>query len=123
MNSSDTLTSTEFSGQDFTAKDFRTWGGTVIAMRKLEMEGDFESQTQGKKNIVEAMKATAEQLGNTPSFCRKCYVHPGVLDAYLDHSLFGFLRQYHDRERKEVRDGLKSKETRVLAFLHQLSAD
>jgi DNA topoisomerase-1 len=113
----------EISGQGFTAKDFRTWGGTVIAMRELETEGGFESQTQGKKHIVEAMKATAEQLGNTPSICRKCYVHPGVLDAYLDHSLLSFLKQYHDREKIEVRQGLKPEETRVLAFLHQLSAD
>jgi DNA topoisomerase-1 len=69
------------------------------------------------------MKATAEQLGNTPSICRKCYVHPGILDAYLDHSLQRFLRQYHDREKQEVRESLKPKEARVLAFLHQLSAN
>jgi DNA topoisomerase I len=112
----------EISGQDFTAKDFRTWGGTVIAMRELEAEAGFDSQTQGKKHIVEAMKATAEQLGNTASICRKCYVHPEILDAYLDHSLQRFLRQYHDHEKQEVREGLKPKEDRVLAFLHQLSA-
>lgn len=113
----------EISGQDFTAKDFRTWRGTVIAMSELEMQGAFESQAQGKKNGVEAIKATAEQLGNTPSICRKCYVHPGVLYAYLDNSLLSFLRQYNDREKQEGREGLKPEEARALAFLRQLSAD
>ncbi len=111
----------EISGQDFTTKDFRTWGGTVTTMCELEREGAFESQTWGKKNIVEAIKVTAQQLGNTPSICRKCYVHPGVLDAYLDNSLLSFLKQYKDREEKEVREGLKPNEIRTLAFLHQLS--
>jgi DNA topoisomerase-1 len=113
----------EISGQDFTSKDFRTWRGTVIVMGELEKKGAFESQTQGKKNMVEAIKTTAEQLGNTPSICRKCYVHPGVLDAYLDNSLLSFMRQYNDREKKEVREGLKPEEIRALAFLHQLSAE
>ena len=111
----------EISGQDFTAKDFRTWGGTVIAMGELEAEGVFDSQTQGKKNVVQAIKATAEQLGNTPAICRKCYVHPGVLDAYLDGSLFGYLERYDHREKKEVGEGLRSEEVRTLTFLHQLS--
>jgi DNA topoisomerase I len=78
------------SGQDFTAKDFRTWGGTVIASFALEQLGTFESETQGKKNVIDAIKSTAERLGNTPSICRKCYVPPGVIDAYLDGSLLNF---------------------------------
>lgn len=109
----------EISGRDFTAKDFRTWAGTVIAMSELEKQGAFESQTQAKKNVVEAIKATAEQLGNTPSICRKCYVHPGVLDAYLDNSLLIFLAHHNDREKNEAREGLKPNEIRTLAFLHQ----
>jgi DNA topoisomerase-1 len=113
----------EISGQDFTAKDFRTWGGTVIAIDELERQGPFESQTQGKKNVVEAVKETAKQLGNTPSICRKCYVHPGVLAAYLDNSLLSFLAQDNGYEKNKAYEGLEPNEVRTLAFLQQLSAD
>jgi DNA topoisomerase-1 len=111
----------EISGQDFTAKDFRTWGGTIIAIQELEKEGFFESQTQGKKNVVQAIKTTAEQLGNTPAICRKCYVHPGALSAYLDGSLLGFLEQYTGAGKQEAHRGLKPEESRTLAFLHQMA--
>lgn len=110
------------SGQEFTAKDFRTWGGTVTAMIALEQLGPFESETQGKKNVTEAIKSTAERLGNTPTICRKCYVHPGVIDAYLDGSLLNFIRLYHENTKKLSREGLSPEETKVLVFLEQLSA-
>ncbi len=77
----------EVSGQDFTAKDFRTWAGTVLAcmaLRDLEL---FDSETQAKKNVVQAIEIVAERLGNTPSVCRKCYVHPAVLECYLSGSM------------------------------------
>lgn len=77
----------EISGQDFTAKDFRTWAGTVLTAYTLKELGEFESAIEAKKHFVEAIKAVAGQLGNTPAVCRKCYVHPTILDAYLDHSL------------------------------------
>jgi DNA topoisomerase-1 len=111
----------EISGQDFTAKDFRTWGGTVIALRELEKLGVFESQTQGKKNVVDAVKSTAAQLGNTPAICRKCYIHPGALDAYMDGSLLNFLEQYRQNKQTD-QDGWRPEEVRALAFLRQLSA-
>jgi DNA topoisomerase-1 len=73
----------EISGQDFTAKDFRTWAGTVLTCAALlELEA-FNSETQARKNIVEAINTVAARLGNTRSVCRKCYVHPAVLDCYL----------------------------------------
>jgi DNA topoisomerase-1 len=109
------------SGQDFTAKDFRTWGGTVIATASLEELGAFESETQGKKNIVQAIKMTAEHLGNTPAVCRKCYVHPGIIDAYLAGSLLNFLKQYDEQEKKKSREGLSHEESRMLSFLKQSS--
>jgi len=109
------------SGQDFTAKDFRTWGGTVIATDSLEELGAFDSQTQGKKNVVQAIKMTAEHLSNTPAICRKCYVHPGVLDAYTGGSLLNFLKEYAGQEIKESPEGLRPEESRVLSFLKQLS--
>lgn len=110
------------SGQDFTAKDFRTWGGTVIASIALEHLGVFESETRGKKNVTEAIKSTAERLGNTPAICRKCYVHPGVIDAYLAGSLLNFFKHYQENTKKLSREGLSPDESKVLAFLEHLSA-
>jgi DNA topoisomerase-1 len=69
--------------QHFTAKDFRTWAGTVLACNVLRGFESFESETQAKKNIVQAIKEVAAHLGNTPSVCRKCYIHPAVLDCYM----------------------------------------
>jgi DNA topoisomerase I len=73
----------EISGQYFTAKDFRTWAGSVLACEMLRAFEPFGSETEAKRNVVEAIKAVAKKLGNTPAVCRKCYVHPAVLEAYL----------------------------------------
>ena len=70
-------------GQYFTAKDFRTWAGSVLACTMLKEFDAFCSATQAKKNVVAAIKSVAARLGNTPSVCRKCYVHPAVLDCYM----------------------------------------
>src|ERR1019366_5783200 len=72
----------EISGEQFTAKDFRTWAGTVLACLSLRGFEAFESDTQAKKNVVQAISAVAERLGNTPAVCRKCYVHPAVIECY-----------------------------------------
>jgi DNA topoisomerase-1 len=71
------------SRQDFTAKDFRTWAGTVFACMTLRTMESFTSANQAKKNVVAAIKCVAQRLGNTPAVCRKCYVHPAVLEAYM----------------------------------------
>lgn len=110
----------EISTHDFTAKDFRTWGGTVIAAHALEELGDFETQTQAKKNVVQAIQTTAEHLGNTAAICRKCYVHPAIIDAYLDGSLLAFLRSHTRHEMKNAPTELRPDEAVVLAFLQQL---
>lgn len=73
--------------QDFTAKDFRTWGGTVRAAAALYHLGPDHSEKEQQKKVTEAVKAAAEALGNTPAVCRSYYVHPGVINAYLDQSL------------------------------------
>lgn len=78
----------QIAGQDFTAKDFRTWAGTVLAASLLQEFAAAETQTQAKKNVVEAIKQVAARLGNTPSVCRKCYVHPGVLETYFSVRVF-----------------------------------
>jgi len=77
----------EISGQDFTAKDFRTWAGSVLACELLHEFEAFDSETQAKRNIVQAIKSVASRLGNTPSVCRKCYVHPAVLDSYISGAM------------------------------------
>ncbi|HTF18711.1 MAG TPA: hypothetical protein VK658_11590 [Chryseolinea sp.] len=74
-------------GKEYTAKDFRTWAGTLLATVELFRRQDFETETQAKKHVVEAIKAVAQRLGNTPSICRKCYVHPGIVDSYYHKKL------------------------------------
>jgi DNA topoisomerase-1 len=107
----------EVTGCDFTAKDFRTWAGTVLAAMALQEFETFDSQAQAKKNVVQAIKRVAERLGNTPTVCRKCYVHPAVLDAYLDGSMIETLRQRADQEMEESLGDLKPEEAAVMALL------
>jgi DNA topoisomerase I len=75
------------SGSDFTAKDFRTWAGTVLAAQALKATGPFETQRQAKKNVKHAIEVVAAQLGNTAAVCRQCYIHPLVTDGYLKGKL------------------------------------
>jgi DNA topoisomerase-1 len=77
----------EISGQDFTAKDFRTWAGTVGAAMALREFEPFETEAEGKRNVVEAIETVAERLRNTPTVCRACYIHPALLESYLDGSM------------------------------------
>jgi DNA topoisomerase-1 len=100
----------EITGQEFTAKDFRTWAGTVMAALALALE-PFGSQRQAKKNVVSAIEQVADRVGNTPAVCRKCYVHPQVIDAYLDGTPILI-----DRSAKRSR-GLSGEERAVLRFL------
>jgi len=72
----------DITGEDFTAKDFRTWAGTALAAEALGGCEAFTTQRQAKKNIALVLERVAERLGNTVAVCRKCYVHPAVLDAY-----------------------------------------
>jgi len=81
----------EISGIDMTAKDFRTWAGTVLAYRALRALAPVESGRAAKKNVVEAVRLTADQLGNTPAGARRSYVHPAILDAYLEGTIGGAL--------------------------------
>ena len=74
----------DISGQDFTAKDFRTWAGTVLAAKALAEVAKFKSNTEAKRNVVTAIESVAKRLGNTKAVCRKCYIHPAILDAYMD---------------------------------------
>jgi DNA topoisomerase I len=77
----------EISGEDFTAKDFRTWSGSVVALRALTDLGAGEAEAEAKRRIAAAMRVVAERLGNTPAISRKSYVHPAILDAYVAGAL------------------------------------
>jgi DNA topoisomerase-1 len=73
----------EITNENFSAKDFRTWAGTVLAAIGLNVQGEFETKKQAKANVKTAICAVAELLGNTAAICRKCYVHPAVIETYL----------------------------------------
>jgi DNA topoisomerase I len=92
----------EITGEDFTAKDFRTWGGTGAATLALEALGAADSPTQAKKNIVDAVKCVATRLGNRPATCRKYYIHPAIVEAYIDGSLLEALAKAKGERREEV---------------------
>jgi DNA topoisomerase I len=109
----------QVTGQDFTSKDFRTWNGTVLAVRALQTCGARESAAQAKKAVVEAVKTVAAQLGNTPAICRKCYVHPVVIEAYVEGSLLEMLPRLGVADPAGPVQGLSAEEGRVLAFLRQ----
>ena len=105
----------EIGGEDFTAKDFRTWAGTVLTALALRQIGASESPTRAKRNVVRAIEASAKLLGNTPTICRKCYVHPAVVDAYLEGETIDAAR---------ATNGLGPEEAAVVALLrHRLNAD
>jgi DNA topoisomerase-1 len=104
--------------EDFTAKDFRTWAGTVLAAKALRAIKHFDSKAHAKRNIVTAIETVAKKLGNTRSVCRNCYIHPAVIDSYLDGSL---LNQKTDRETAESLNKLSPDELAVMAILEQQS--
>lgn len=120
-----TITSTDvndylrdISGQDFTAKDFRTWAGTVLAASHLCDIGVFTSATAAKKNITQAVKAVACHLGNRPATCRKYYVHPAIFEAYMDESLHEIMRKHGETIVADIH-ALRPEELAVVAILEQ----
>ena len=107
----------QISGQDFSAKDFRTWAGTLLAARALKAFEATDVDRQIKKNIVAAVTATAAQLGNTVAVCRKCYVHPAVFDSYMDGSLVKHLTKKIKGQLAAGGEGLSEEEQAVLHLL------
>ena len=105
----------EISGADYTAKDFRTWGATVIATVLLTRYGPASSTTEGARTVNRALRSAAHALGNTLAVCRKSYVHPGVVDAYLADALPA-------RRLRTRPEGLRAAEGRTLALLRTLRA-
>ncbi|KAM3102728.1 DNA topoisomerase IB [Phormidesmis sp. 146-12] len=111
----------EVTGQDFTAKDFRTWAGTVLAASHLVEIGRFTSQTGAKKNITQALKTVSAHLGNRPATCRKYYVHPAVFEAYLDETLHDVMGEYGAIVIADSH-ALKCEELAVVALLEKVNS-
>jgi DNA topoisomerase-1 len=109
----------EISGEPFTAKDFRTWAGTVLASLALSEFESFDTKAAAKRNVTRAIEHVSNHLGNTVAVCRKSYVHPAILDSYLDGSLLEFLKGRVEEALREELDGLSGEEAAVLAFLQQ----
>ena len=107
----------EITERDFTAKDFRTWYGTLLAAIELEELGEFESEKQAKKNITQAIKNVALQLGNRPATCRKYYIHPAIIEAYHDGTLLPMMSQTADLE--STVEELNPEEKVVLEIIQQ----
>lgn len=109
----------EITGTDFTAKDFRTWGGTIIASEVLYEMDEFNDVKKGEKNIIKAIKTVSKALNNTPAICKKYYVHPAIWDAYLNGSLIKEMKKAENRfGKKELkREQLDIEEAAVLSIL------
>ena len=105
------------SGEEITAKDFRTWAATNLAALALTELEAFDTQAKAKKNVVHAVEAVAKMLGNTPAICRKCYIHPAIFDGYLDGSLIEGLKTRAEETLDQPDGRLSAEETAVTAFL------
>jgi DNA topoisomerase-1 len=114
----------EIAGEEFSAKDFRTWAGTVLAAVALRELARADTKAQAKKNLVQAIEQVAQRLGNTPAVCRKCYIHPVVLESYLDGVI---LERVQARAAAALKTGksvtsagsLSAEERAVLTFLQR----
>jgi DNA topoisomerase-1 len=113
----------EISGEDFTAKDFRTWAGTVLAAMALQEFQAFDTETEAKRNVVRAIETVAEKLGNTPAVSRASYVHPHVINAYLEGDLLRETREEVDRQLSEELAHLTPEEAAVFGLLRQRLAN
>ena len=109
----------EITGSEITAKDFRTWAGTVLAALALAEFEEFDSDAKAKKNIRAAIEKVSARLGNTSSICRKCYVHPEVFASYLDRGLLLDIKEEIETELREDLASLRPEEAAVLALLEQ----
>ena len=109
----------EITQQDFTAKDFRTWAGTVFAALALAHFKKYDSEAEAKRNVIAAIDTVAKQLGNTRAICRKCYVHPEILSSYMSGDLVKMVDGKIADNFKRRYSKLNADELIVLAFLHK----
>jgi len=109
----------EITGRDITAKDFRTWAGTVMAALALQEFEAFDTQATQKKNLKAAIERVAARLGNTPTICRKCYIHPEVLNAYAEGNLLLEIKEQVEGVLRDELASLRPEEAAVLAMLEK----
>ena len=109
----------DVTGEDFSAKDFRTWAGTVLAALALTEFKKYDSQAEAKRNVVAAIESVSKQLGNTLAICRKCFVHPEGLNAYMSGDLVKMIEAKIAQKCKRRYAKLSSDEIMVLAFLRR----
>jgi DNA topoisomerase-1 len=107
----------EITGQDFTAKDFRTWAGTILAARELGQVCHCKSQREAKRAVVDAVKNVARRLGNRPATCRKYYIHPAILEACENGSLLTAMQQGEEQQTAYAGLGLKPEEYCVMVLI------
>jgi DNA topoisomerase I len=112
----------QITGQGITTKDFRTWAGAVLSLEAFQTYGVGSSSTQRKANVVHVIKTVASRLGNTPAICRKCYINPAIIDAYMDGSLLQKLQAIANQGQNLPLRGLSPQESLILLFLQQTSA-
>ncbi len=111
----------DIAGADFTAKDFRTWNGTVFALGHLRLCQPAETEKAGKQRVVEAIRQVAQHLGNTPAVCRKAYIHPAVVHAYIQGRLPDVDASLAEAALTKAPAGLSEAEPSVVALLRALS--
>jgi DNA topoisomerase-1 len=113
----------EITGQDFTAKDFRTWGGTVLALSALLEVGACESEKEANRAVVQVVKQVSGDLGNRPAICRKYYIHPQVIDTFVSGKLIDVLSgAVEESQEEDATGGLRKLEAQVLHLLRTLSS-
>jgi DNA topoisomerase-1 len=109
----------EITGEDFSAKDFRTWSGTVMAFLALKQFPKFASSTRATRNVAQAVEAVARVLGNTPAVCKKCYIHPAIIDSYVNGSWFR--NGQRKSKPKQTPSKFKAEEIAVMELLQRVS--
>jgi len=107
------------SGEDFTAKDFRTWAGSVHALLAFKEIGKCDTVTGTKKNIVAALDLVAKHLGNTRTVCKKYYVHPSIIDLYEKQNLHTYLLELDKSKSAKEKAGLTSEEKLLMKILEK----
>ena len=113
----------EITGRDVSAKDFRTWAGTVLAALALHEFGIIDSEAKAKKNVRAAIERVSARLGNTPTICRKCYVHPAVVNSYMSGQLLLEIKEEVDAELRNDLPKLNPEEVAVLTLLERRIAE
>ncbi len=110
----------EATGGNFSAKDFRTWAGTLNILRAFKTIGQAETKTDCKKNVIAALDEVSKKLGNTRTVCKKYYVHPGIIQLYEENTLDKYLKELNDIEQPDNLTGLTSEERLLMKILQTL---